>query len=45
MFQCKVRTEPERISGKWVEVMNAGERERSREILFLSTVLSTAKMI
>jgi hypothetical protein len=31
MFQCKVRTEPKTISGKWVEVMNVGERERERQ--------------
>jgi len=43
MFQCKVRPEPERISGKWVEVMNVGER--GREKFVFSTVLSTAKMI
>jgi len=42
MFQCKECTEPERISGKWVEVMNSGVRQEEKTFVF-STMLSTAK--
>jgi hypothetical protein len=45
MSQCNVRTEPERISGKWVEVMQAGEGGTGREKFVFSKVLSTANII
>lgn len=38
MSQCKVRTEPERISGKRVEVMKVGERQAEKSLFFNGAV-------